>query len=264
MLNKPFSKIAIIGAGNVATHLGLALLRAGQPIHCIYNRGEEKGRNLASLLGAQYINDLALLDQNDLVILAVSDNSINTIAYQLKESKALVVHTSGTIPLSSLSVIGTNIGVFYPLQTFTSQHEVDFSTIPICIYSTTEKNCQLLSLLASQLSNAVYMINDDQRRKIHVAAVIVNNFCNYLYIKAFDFLAESNLPVGLLTPLIVETAMKIKDLPPLEAQTGPAKRGDIETINKHLELIKNDDELSELYKMITHRILTIYQSDTSI
>jgi predicted short-subunit dehydrogenase-like oxidoreductase (DUF2520 family) len=264
MFDKPFSKIAIIGAGNVATHLGFALLKAGQPVHCIYNRGKEKGMALASLLDVEYINDLALLNLHDLIILAVSDDAISVIANQLKESSALVVHTSGTIPLSSLSVIGSNIGVFYPLQTFSKQHEVDFNTIPICIHSTTEKYCRQLYSLAGQISNSVHIINDDQRRLIHIAAVLVNNFSNYLYIKAFDFLTGNNLPVELLSPLIIETALKIKDIPPLEAQTGPAKRGDLETITKHLELLKNDNELSELYKMITNRILSIYQPGTSI
>lgn len=264
MFDKPFSQIAIIGAGNVATHLGLALLKAGQPLHCIYNRGEERGRALASLLKVHYINNLTLLDQYDLIILTVSDDAISAIANQLKQSTALVVHTSGTIPFSSLSVIGTNVGVFYPLQTFSKQHAVDFSTIPICVYSETEEYCQQLYSLAGKLSNSVHIINDDQRRKIHIAAVLVNNFSNYLYIKAFDFLTENNLPIQLISPLIIETALKIKDILPLDAQTGPAKRGDMETITKHLELLRNDKELSELYKMITNRILSIYQPGTSI
>ncbi|NWJ49872.1 MAG: DUF2520 domain-containing protein [Bacteroidetes bacterium] len=264
MFDKQFSKIAIIGAGNVATHLGLALLKAGQQIHCIYNRDEERGRALASLFGARYINDLTLLNQHDLIILAVSDDAISVIANKLKKSSALVVHTSGTIPLSSLSVIGMNVGIFYPLQTFSKQHAVDFNTIPICVYSTTEEYCQSLFSLASKLSNSVHIINDDQRRKIHIAAVLVNNFSNYLYIKAFDFLSENNLPVQLIKPLIVETALKINDIPPFEAQTGPAKRGDMDTIAKHLDLIKNDKELNELYKMITDRILSMYHSGTTI
>lgn len=264
MIDKPFSKIAIIGAGNIATHLGLALLKASQPLQCIYNRGEKRGRVLASLLNTQYISDLTLLNQYDLVILAVSDDAISVIANQLKGSSALIVHTSGTVPLSCLSVIGSNIGIFYPLQTFSEQHEVDFSVVPICIYSETEKYCKQLYSLASQLSNSVHIINDDQRQKIHVAAVLVNNFSNYLYIKAFDYLSENNLPVQLLSPLIVETALKIKDISPKKAQTGPAKRGDMETIARHLDLIRNDNELSELYEMITNRILAIYQPSTKI
>lgn len=264
MFDKPFSKIAIIGAGNVATHLGSALMKAGQPLHCICNRDEEKGQRLASLLGVQYIYDLTLLNQYDLIILAVSDDAITTVANQLKECSALVVHTSGTMPLSSLSVIGANIGVFYPLQTFSKQHAVDFSIIPICVYSTTEKYNQLLFSLACQLSNTVHVISDDQRRKIHIAAVLVNNFSNYLYIRAFDFLHENNLPVDLLKPLIIETALKINDIPPFEAQTGPAKRGDMETISKHLELVKNDQELSELYRIITNRVLSIYHPGATI
>jgi len=264
MFDKSFSKIAIIGAGNVATHLGLALLKAGQPLHCIYNRGEEKGRELSSLLGIQYINDLTLLDQYDLIILAISDDAIEPIANLLKGHSALVVHTSGTIPLSTLAVIGTNIGVFYPLQTFSKQHAVDFSNIPICVYSTDENYYQQLYSLAGKLTNSVHVINDDQRRKIHIAAVLVNNFSNYLYTRAFDFLTENHLPVELLKPLIVETALKVNNIPPFEAQTGPAKRGDMETITKHLELIRNDNELSELYKMITRRILSIYQPGITI
>ncbi len=264
MFDKPFSKIAIIGAGNVATHLGLALLKAGQPLDCIYNRGEERGRVLASLLSVKYINDLALLNQYDLIIVAVSDDAISVVANQLKGCSSLVVHTSGSISVSSLSAVGANIGVFYPLQTFSKQHKVDFSTIPICIYSATEEYCKKLCTLAGQLSSSVHIINDDQRRKIHIAAVLVNNFSNYLYTKAFDFLARNDLPVQLLVPLIIETALKIEEMPPIEAQTGPAKRGDMETITRQLGFLENDNALRDLYKMITNGILSIYQSGSSI
>ena len=259
MLDNPFSKIAIIGAGNVATHLGLALLKAGQPLDCICNRGETRGMELAAQLGIHYLSSPTQLNQHDLIIVAVSDDAINIVADQLKGNTALVVHTSGTKSLTSLSVVGTSIGVFYPLQSFSKNHAIDFSTIPICVYAINQQSCQQLYALATKLSDSVHIIDDEQRRKIHVAAVLVNNFSNYLYMKAFDFLTKNNLPVELLIPLIVETAMKIEDISPHEAQTGPAKRGDMETIAKHLALLNDDSELQALYQMMTNRILSIYQ-----
>jgi predicted short-subunit dehydrogenase-like oxidoreductase (DUF2520 family) len=264
MSESRFIKIALVGAGSVATHLGLALKHAGFKIEYVLNRSSERGVLLAEKLDACYITGFNALNNPDLVILAVSDDAIPILAQQLQGCSFPVVHTSGTVSKEVLSVAGSDYGVFYPLQSFSPGREVDFSKVPICIDGSNSIFTNSLGILAHTLSCTVCQIDDHQRRVLHLAGVFACNFSNYLYTIADDILKKNDIPFELLLPLIQETAMKIQTTAPLAAQTGPAKRGDITTIQQHLSLIQSEPELLEIYKIFTVNLLKTYSHHASV
>lgn len=247
-------KIIILGGGNVAYHLTNALLqnRAINVVQ-VYNRSLEKincFKNSTSIT-----NNLSELKEADIYILAVSDNAISKLSSALNLKNKLVVHTSGSMAMEELKS-ASNKGVFYILQTFTKERKIDFSTVPICIEAETEKDLFLLETLAKSISKNCYRINSDQRKSLHLAAVFVNNFVNHLYHIGHEICEQNKVPFEILLPLILETANKITTLPPLEAQTGPAKRNDTKTIEKHTAMLTKNQQ--EIYTLLTKSIYNTY------
>ena len=239
----------MIGAGNLATHLCRALINAGHEIIQIYSRTVESASTLAEEINAPYTNEAEAIICSDLAIIAVNDDSIQNIEKHISFPK---VHTSGTKPLSTLN--GKNIGVFYPLQTFNKNIDVNFKSIPVCVESSNSDLLQTLIELALSISDKVVELNSEQRKNLHLAAVISCNFSNMLYRLSEEICQKESIPFEILQPLILETAQKIKYKSPSLAQTGPAKRGDFETIAKHLMILENDYEKKEIYELLTASI----------
>ena len=245
-------RVSIIGSGNVAQHLIQTLSKtAAVELVQIFARKKE---SVSHLIAANKIhtnfNDLIAAD---LYIIAISDDAIAEVSKDVPFSNQLVVHTSGSVAMQAIDTKNRQ-GVFYPLQTFSKSKEVDFKTIPICIETQNEKDFNTLETVAKSISNAVYKINSDQRKALHVAAVFVSNFVNHLYQMGNDICIENELSFDILKPLIQETANKIITLSPNEAQTGPAKRKDTQTINTHLNFLTNDNQ-KEIYKLLTKSII---------
>lgn len=168
---------------------------------------------------------------------------------------AVVAHTAGSVGIDELVLDIENRGVFYPLQTFTAGVPVDLRQVPLLIEGSTKKAEKELRELASALSEYVYITTSQQRLALHAAAVFASNFTNHMYASAQGILAEHGLPAGLLKPLIAETARKAAEAADAaDVQTGPAARGDRKTVDKHLELLRNDKRLQELYKLISSNI----------
>ena len=240
--------VVIIGSGNVAKHLIKAFLKIENVnLKQVYTRNLEDEALLKSSVSTT--NDLALIKEADVTIIAVSDDAIANISYNLKN--ALVVHTSGSVEMKALKN-QKNKGVFYLLQSFSKEKEINFSNVPICLEAENKSDLAKLEKLASLLQGNIYHLSSLQRKKIHVAAVFVNNFTNHMYTIAYNICEEHNVPFDILEPLIEETSQKIKNLTPKEAQTGPAKRNDIETIKNHLNLLSKSQQ--ELYLKITQSI----------
>jgi predicted short-subunit dehydrogenase-like oxidoreductase (DUF2520 family) len=240
--------VVIIGSGNVAKHLIKAFLKIENVnLKQVYTRNLEDEALLKSSVSTT--SDLSLIKEADVTIIAVSDDAIANISYNLKN--ALVVHTSGSVEMKALKN-QKNKGVFYLLQSFSKEKEINFSTIPICLEAENKSDLAKLEKLASLLQGNIYHLSSLQRKKIHVAAVFVNNFTNHMYTIAYNICEEHNVPFDILEPLIEETSQKIKNLTPKEAQTGPAKRNDIETIKNHLNLLSKSQQ--ELYLKITQSI----------
>jgi predicted short-subunit dehydrogenase-like oxidoreductase (DUF2520 family) len=248
-------KVSIIGSGNVAQHLIVALQNSiinGAEMELIQVYTRQKS-TLSHLLDFNKItDDWKTLAEADLFIIAVSDEAISTVSEQIPYKNKLVVHTSGGISLEAIAS-NNRKGVFYPLQTFTKNNAVDFKIIPICIESQNASDYQLLQNVAQAISDSVFAINSEQRKALHVAAVFVNNFTNHLYKIGNDICIENNVPFEILKPLIQETAEKITQLSPNKAQTGPAIRNDIETINAHLSFL-SDENQKNIYNILTQSI----------
>jgi predicted short-subunit dehydrogenase-like oxidoreductase (DUF2520 family) len=249
------TKVIIIGSGNVAQHLIVAFQNSqnmGIEIELVqvFSRQKESVSHLLDL--HKITDDLETLEEADLYIIAVSDDAIAAISSQLPFKNRLVVHTSGSIPLNALNDDNRK-GVFYPLQTFTKNKEVDFKSIPICLESENATDFQLLEKVAKMISDKVYAINSEQRKALHIAAVFVNNFTNHLYQVGNEICEENQVPFEILKPLIAETAQKIMVLSPEEAQTGPAKRNDMATIVAHEAFLSNENHM-KIYKTLTQSI----------
>lgn len=224
--------VLIVGKGNVGTHLYNALLNI-------------------DTISVQQISSRKLnnIPKATITIIAVSDDAIAQVTSKINNS--FVVHTSGSFSIDSLKNKSRK-GVFYMLQTFSKEKEVDFSKIPFCLEAENKEDLQLLEKLAKILGDKVYHINSTQRKSLHVAAVFVNNFTNHLYKIGYDICQKNNVPFEVLMPLIEETSDKIKTVSPENAQTGPAKRNDKSTIENHLNLLS--EKQKEIYKILTKSI----------
>ena len=245
-------QVSIIGSGNVAQHLIQAFAKTTEiELVQVFSRKPEL---LFSLVpNHKIISDYNLLKAVDLIIIAVSDDAIAIVSAQITLKKQLVVHTSGSVSMDALNSKNRH-GVFYPLQTFSVSKEIDFKLIPICLEATTEKDYQILEKVAKSISDVTYNINSEERKALHVAAVFVSNFVNHLYQIGNELCLENDLSFDILKPLITETANKIQTLSPTQAQTGPAKRNDTQTIKAHLSFLTNDNQ-KEIYKLLTKSII---------
>ena len=240
--------VVILGSGNVASQLIRAFLKIDTiNLKQVYTRNQEDINTLKDSIDTT--NDISLLKQADVTIIAVSDDAISSISTHIKNS--FVVHTSGSVDMKSLNNIGRK-GVFYPLQSFSKKKKVDFKNIPICLESETKEDLLKLEELVSLLQSKSYILSSHQRKKIHVAAVFANNFSNHMYTIANEICEKYNIPFDILHPLIEETSDKIKNITPKKAQTGPAKRNDAETIENHLNLLSKKQQ--EIYLKITQSI----------
>ncbi|MTH16811.1 Rossmann-like and DUF2520 domain-containing protein [Flavobacterium sp. LC2016-01] len=244
-------QLSIIGSGNVAQHLIKAFAKS-EAVEIMQVFSRKKEALLPLVDERKIITDFASLKPADLYIIAVSDNAIAEVSEQFPFENRLVVHTSGAAPITTLNFKNRR-GVFYPLQTFSKNKAVDFSAIPMCLEAENSSDFDLLEKTAERISNAVFAINSEQRKALHVAAVFVNNFTNHLYQIGQEICDEHNVPFEVLKPLIHETAEKIGTLDPTDAQTGPAKRNDTKTIQAHLDYLTNENQ-KNIYKILTQSI----------
>ncbi|HLW30006.1 MAG TPA: Rossmann-like and DUF2520 domain-containing protein [Brumimicrobium sp.] len=243
--------IVIIGTGKVAHHLGLELKRIGYTIESIWGRNENKAEELSKTLNTKVLSNLDRLPSYSLALICVSDGAISEVISQIQKD-IKVAYTSGSVRIEDLPK-RENLGVFYPLQSFSNDKEVDISTVPFLIEATSEPFEIELKELAESLSTKVILANSEDRYNTHIAAVIVNNFTNFLYHLAEEHLKEHNLDFDLLKPLIKETVSKLDELSPIEAQTGPATRGDKNIIQKHLDDISRP-ETKKIYQLFSQLI----------
>lgn len=243
--------VVILGAGNVATHLFRALKKSNKvSVLQWYNRTLDTIKPYQN--GVDITDDLSIIKDADIYILAVSDDVISELSAKLPFEDKLVVHTSGSVSIYDLHKKHKR-GVLYPLQTFSKDAEMDFTNIPICIETIDKKSYPALKELAASVGGTVKKINSDQRRVLHLAAVFVNNFTNQLYRIGHEITESEGAEFDFLKPLVLETAKKIQDMSPYKAQTGPAIRNDKKTIKKHLKLLENKQH-QDIYKLLTSSI----------
>ena len=238
-------KIVLLGAGNLATSLGIALQQAGFNVLQVYSRTQTAAETLAARLGATATHSLESLSVDaDVYLLALKDDALASVLLQVcrLNPHAVYAHTAGSVPMNVFEGLAKNYGVFYPLQTFSKQKPMDFASIPCLIEGANEFSEAVLLQIARALSHDVRLTTSADRRVVHLAAVFGCNFVNLCYSLANETLRRRGLDFELLLPLIDETAAKVHRLSPKEAQTGPAVRMDKAVMERQMSLIDDAEE----------------------
>ena len=248
--------IILVGSGNVATHLGIALQNCNYKIVQVSSRSIENAKKLAQKLNTNFTNDLTQLKTADLIIVSVNDDAISTVLSKLKNTA--IVHTSGSIGIEVFKANFSDFGVFYPLQTFNKDIELTISEIPFCIEGNSKAFEKELITIAKNLSSNVITMNSEQRKQLHIAAVFACNFSNQMFNIADDLLTKKDIDFKILLPLIKQTIAKLNTNKPKAVQTGPAKRKDIKIIQEHINLIQQED-IKELYQKISNNIIKTHE-----
>jgi predicted short-subunit dehydrogenase-like oxidoreductase (DUF2520 family) len=251
-------RLVIIGSGNVATHLAMAFQQAGLNVCGIYSRTLENAQVLADKLSVKVFKSVdEIIVDADAYLLAVSDSALPEIIKDLPALDGVLMHTSGSVGLDVFPEQVKRSAVFYPLQTFSKEKQIDYSIVPILLESEETAVLDALHLLGKKISKTVRTIDSKQRKQLHLSAVFMCNFSNYMFHISERLLKENDLDFELLKPLLDETIEKLDVLSPAEAQTGPAIRNDEKTLSEHLEMLKNHPEYQFIYQLISAQIQKI-------
>lgn len=272
-------KTVLIGAGNVATHLGKALAAAGHDILQVCSRTMASAASLAQALGAAATDDPGgLTTDADVYIFAVKDQALEELVGAVSKRlgpvgggrlaseasgegrEKLLLHTSGSMPLDVFRGKAPHYGVLYPMQTFSKQRDLDFRAIPCFIEYNDAPSRQAIQSLASSITDMTYELSSEERKYLHLSAVWACNFVNHCYGVAHEILSRHHIPFEVMLPLIDETASKVHDLCPRDAQTGPAVRYDDNVIRAHLALLDGQPQLSQLYEQLSLSIHKMSES----
>lgn len=232
-------KTVLIGRGRLATNLQRALLESGHEVVSINSRTLD-GLPLSA----------------DVFVIAVKDSALpDVICHATKgRENQLFVHTAGSMPLSLFEGCTMRYGVFYPMQTFSKERQADFADIPIFLEANGPEALTTLNALAASISRSVYNLSTEERKYLHLAAVFACNFVNHCYDMAATVLEQHGLPFSVMLPLIDETARKVHELHPRQAQTGPAVRYDENVIRMQSELLAEKPELQRIYLQLSENI----------
>jgi predicted short-subunit dehydrogenase-like oxidoreductase (DUF2520 family) len=244
--------IILVGSGNVATHLGIALQDCNYKIVQVYSKSIKNAKKLAQKLDTKFTNDLTQLITADLIIVSVNDDIISTVLSKIRNTP--IVHTSGSIGIDIFEPNFSDFGVFYPLQTFNKDIDLIISEVPFCIEGSSKTFEKKLIEIARKLSNNVITMNSIQRKQLHITAIFACNFSNHMYSIADDLLTEKDIDFRILLPLIKQTIAKLNTNKPKAVQTGPAKRKDMKVIQEHINFIQQED-IKELYQKISTNII---------
>jgi predicted short-subunit dehydrogenase-like oxidoreductase (DUF2520 family) len=248
-------KVIIIGSGNVATVLGRKMLLAGHEIKQVISRNKEHAALLADELNCGYALTFDAISKDaDLYIIAIFDSELIEMDKKLFLDKKLVVHTAGSFAKDVLKNVSRNYGVLYPLQSLRKEIK-EIHEMPLLVDANTEDNLTLIYDFAKTISDKVEIAGDEERLKLHVGAIIVNNFANHLYALTEDYCKKENIDFKLLLPLINGTTSRLNSFSPGEVQTGPAARNDNETIQKHIALLSGYPDLKKIYEVMTESII---------
>ncbi|MCO5248854.1 MAG: F420-dependent NADP oxidoreductase [Chitinophagales bacterium] len=249
--------IVIIGSGNVASIFGRCFYEQGFEIRQIVSRNKDHAHSLAKDLDCHHSTHQfhRIVKDADLYLIAVKDDAIKSVVTDLPLLEGIVVHCSGATSISTLAKF-QNAGIFYPLQTFTKGRNIPLQQVPFLIDGSNQKTIDTLFNLGKSISSQVYLLDDEQREKAHLIAVIFNNFINHLITLGDDLAKTYQLPSQMFNTLLKETVDKAVSLESENAQTGPAKRNDTQTIQKHLKLIEDAHHytLLSLYQTLSKSI----------
>jgi predicted short-subunit dehydrogenase-like oxidoreductase (DUF2520 family) len=253
--------ISFAGAGRVAGALCSRMFEKGYRIDLIVSESDIKGKQLADSCNAGWSSRLKFPDSTNIIIVAVPDHSLKSVLESIIcTQETLVVHTAGSF---GFEIFPENIGrkgIFYPLQTFSRNREIQFNGLPFLIESSDKESSDLLRNIAESIGGKVHFVDSERRRMIHLAAVFVSNFTNHMLTMGNEVALKAGFTSDILEPLIKETISKALDLGPENSQTGPAVRNDQNTIEKHLELLSFSPDMQRIYNEMTRSIIEYHKT----
>ncbi len=254
--------VVIIGSGNVSWHLAESFSMQGYEILQVFSRNSDDAFYFTEFKVETFVTDIKKIDPNaDIYFICVNDDSIAEIASQLLfklRDDQILVHTSGNCDSDILKPYCTNYGCFWPVQTLRRDVSILTNEIPIIITASNDFTTAALVQMADQISDHFDVIDDVSKSKLHVAAVLVNNFSNHLYTLTTEFCESEGIDFNILIPLIKETALKLNNDDPINVQTGPAIRNDKRTIEKQLNILEKYPSLYKMYCLFTESIIKKY------
>lgn len=260
-----FSKLPIylIGAGNVASHLGIAFHKCGIAIKTVWSRNIDNAITLSKIINSGHTDNLnEISNEKAVYIISVPDNVISDIVKIIGKNNSIIIHTSGSTSTDILQSYSDNYGVFYPLQTFSkTKKDIDFNEIPVLIEFSNNLVNELLINWCNLIGVKYTIADSEQRMKLHIAAVFVNNFTNHMFAIAQELSETYKIDFDLLRPLIKETFEKIKSFKPKDIQTGPALRNDKNTIKKHIESLSNNPDFAKIYSFVSESIIQMHKKE---
>jgi predicted short-subunit dehydrogenase-like oxidoreductase (DUF2520 family) len=249
-------KVISVGAGRLAWHLVQALSGAGHEVVQVYSRTEESAAALAAKVGAQPVCRMDDVGDADVYVVAVKDAVLADVVRQLCKGRAarVFLHTAGSMPMQVFDGLAAHYGVFYPMQTFSKERALDFSRIPIFLEGSDPVALGVARTLAESVSRQVVELSGEGRRRLHLAAVFACNFANHCYELASEVLQEQGLPFSVMQALVDETAAKVSELSPRQAQTGPAVRYDQNVMEAQLSLLADRPLAQQIYRLMSKSI----------
>ncbi|MBQ9652168.1 MAG: DUF2520 domain-containing protein [Prevotella sp.] len=256
-------KVVLIGAGRLATNLGVALREAGEDIKQVYSRTMESADVLAAKTDAEAVTDISEITPDaDIYIVSVKDSVLQTLIPQLCKGREerLFVHTAGSMPMDIFKGYARRYGVFYPMQTFSKERRADFRQITCFLEASDWDVMAQLHSVAESIGSRAMELDTERRRYLHLAAVFACNFANHCYDLAAEVLKRHDIPFDVMLPLIDETAAKVHSLSPSEAQTGPAVRYDRNVIGAQMQLLTDDPQTQQIYEQLSKSIHDKLQS----
>ena len=248
--------IVLVGAGRLATQLGKALSQNGHSIQAVFSRTMEAADALSGVVGGFSTDNISQLPyEADAYIIAVKDSVLQALIPALAEGReqCCFFHTAGSVPLSVFGGL-SHCGVIYPMQTFSKERDVDFSTVPVFIEGSDDLALKRARHIAATVSQRVMELSSEDRRHLHLAAVFACNFSNHCYALAATILERRGLPFDVMLPLIAETARKVETMPPRQAQTGPAVRYDQNIIEAQKQLLAGEEMARQVYDVMSRSI----------
>lgn len=249
-------KVVIIGAGNVASVFGRLAKKSGHEILQVYSRKITSAELLAGELQCSCTDNFSdIFHSADIYIVAITDVALSLLKENINLGNRIVVHTAGSVQMDVLKEVSENYGVLYPFQSLRKEIMVTSMPIPLLVDGNNEKTLHVIEEFAKTLSDTVSRMNDDERMKLHIAAVVINNFTNHLYALAADYCKAEKLDFKMLLPMIEETALRLRYTQPGDVQTGPAVRKDIITLDKHLRILTAHPKLRTVYLRMTDSIM---------
>lgn len=247
-------KVVLIGAGNVATNLAKALASVGHTPVQVWSRSLQSAKAVADCVVCNAVSDWSdVVTDADIYIVSVKDDALPSVIGELCKhcSHGVFIHTAGTMSMRLFEGKAERYGVMYPMQTFSKEKEVCFRTVPCFVEASDEKTLNVILAFAKLLSDNVHELKETDRKWLHIAAVFACNFTNVCNTMAAKILERHGLDYDVMLPLLDETVAKLHKMHPSDAQTGPASRGDKVVVGKHLDMLKDDTELYDVYRLLS-------------